>query len=34
MADWLTGSTRMLEQEWVRDQLGAMPARIRELLDS
>jgi len=32
MADWLTGSPKMLEQEWVRGQLDSMPEQVRALL--
>ena len=32
MADWSSGSPRMLEHDWARRRLDAMPGRIRELL--
>lgn len=32
MADWSSGSPRMLEHDWARRRLDAMPGQIRELL--
>ena len=32
MADWSSGSPRMLEHDWARRRLDAMPAQIRDLL--
>lgn len=32
MADWSSGSPRMLEHDWARRRLDAMPGQIRDLL--
>jgi hypothetical protein len=32
MADWSSGSSRMLEHDWARRRLDAMPGQIRDLL--
>jgi len=32
MADWSSGSRRMIERDWARRHLDAMPGRILDLL--